>query len=452
VAAIVVGTPLTPLNSTMIAVALVQIQSAFSVTLAATSWIISSFYIAAAMGQPLMGRIVDQFGPRRIYCAGLGLVGLSGVLTPLSPSFGFLVACRVLLALGTSSAYPAAMAILRREAGRDGVIPVGALGITSIAASTTSALGPVVGGFLISSAGWQAIFLVNLPFAILGVVLALSWIPKDATTGPRRTSAQIVRMLDIPGVVSFAGAMTAFLAFLLSLPTAPLWLLAPVAVVLGGAFLWRERRATQPFLDVGMLRRNPALVGVLGQFMLVNVVFYSMYYGLPFWMEDSRGIPPGRVGLLMLPGALISIVMTPIAATLITRFGARRVTIVGSCLMFLSCVMLLSLSGSSQTWLILTTVLMFGLPNSLNNLSLQSALYAVAPRAHTGAAAGMYQSCRYIGAILASTVSALIAGPAIDSRGLHRVAAVIVSLSVVLVIMSTRLRAESAGGEPLARP
>src|SRR5947209_12784557 len=113
VVAIMSGTLLNPLNSSMIAVALISLQSAFSVSTATASWLISGFYLAAAIGMPVMGRLADLLGARRVFCAGLILVGLVGALAPLAPAFGFLVAFRIVQAFGTSAAYPAGLAILR---------------------------------------------------------------------------------------------------------------------------------------------------------------------------------------------------------------------------------------------------------------------------------------------------------------------------------------------------
>src|SRR5215467_13656684 len=116
VGAVLAGTLLNPLNSSMIAVALVLLQSDFRVSVATASWLLSGFALAAAVAQPLMGRFADLFGPRRIFCTGLLVVGVASVLAPLAPAFGWLIACRMLQAFGTSAAYPAGLAIIRTVA------------------------------------------------------------------------------------------------------------------------------------------------------------------------------------------------------------------------------------------------------------------------------------------------------------------------------------------------
>src|SRR5438067_4832320 len=207
VGAVTAGTLLNPLNSSMIAVALVPLQSDFKVSVAVASWLISGFYLAAAVAQPLMGRLADQFGARRVFGAGLLLVGMASALAPLSPAFGWLVAFRVLQACGTSAAYPAGLAMIRARSGDPrGKAPAAALGAMAIAASVSAALGPPLGGFLVGLAGWPAIFLVNVPVTAVGLVLARRWLPADTAPGlvtrgappSHATIRTVLRVVDVP--------------------------------------------------------------------------------------------------------------------------------------------------------------------------------------------------------------------------------------------------------------
>src|SRR3989440_5369556 len=145
----------------MIAVGLVALQGDFHVSLAQAAWLISSFYLAASVAQPLMGRLADRFGPRRVYCTGLTLVGATGVLVLLAPGFGWVVAARVLQAIGSSAAYPAGLALIRRLAG--GRPPAATLGVLSAANSASAAVGPVLGGGLVAARGWRGAFAGNIP-------------------------------------------------------------------------------------------------------------------------------------------------------------------------------------------------------------------------------------------------------------------------------------------------
>ena len=107
VASVGVGNLLNPLNSSMIAVALVNLSNDLGITVATATWVVSAFYIGGAIGMPLMGQLADRYGPRRIFNLGLVLVGVTGALAPLSPSLAVLLAIRFVQAIGTSAPYPA---------------------------------------------------------------------------------------------------------------------------------------------------------------------------------------------------------------------------------------------------------------------------------------------------------------------------------------------------------
>lgn len=116
----ILGSVLNPINSTIIAVALVPIGAAFGAPPAETAWLVSALYLATAIGQPVVGRLIDLFGPRRLFLIGTALVGAAGIIGILAPGLGVLIGARVLLGFGTCAGYPAAMSLLRREADRTG--------------------------------------------------------------------------------------------------------------------------------------------------------------------------------------------------------------------------------------------------------------------------------------------------------------------------------------------
>lgn len=449
VGAVAAGTLLNPLNSSMIAVALVRLQSDFKVSVASAAWLISGFYLAAAVGQPLMGRLADQFGARRIFSAGLLLVGVTSVLAPFAPAFWWLVALRVVQAFGTSAAYPAGLAMIRAATGDpNGPPPAGALGALSIAGSVSAALGPVLGGFLVALAGWPAIFLVNVPVTAIGLPLALLWLPADRPGLGREAEHRsrgavigaLLRAVDLPGIVLFSGTLVSLLAFLLSLSGGPLWLLLPIVPVAAVLLVWRERRALPPFLDVRMLAANRPLVGVYAQFAAVNVVFYAVFFGLPLWLQQDRGFSPGQTGLLLTPIAGLGVLATPVAARLISRYGPRPSLIVGALALTVGSLLLLLFNGTTGVLVILAVSAVLGIPNGFNNLGLQAALYTAAPADRMGAASGLFQTCRYIGAVLSTSLLGIVFGEQASSGGLHTIAYVGAVISALLVATSITSR------------
>ncbi len=440
VGAVMAGTLLNPLNSSMIAVAVLSLSGAFRVSTVTATWLISGFYLAGAIGMPLMGRLADQFGPRRIFSLGLLLVGLTSALAPLAPAFGWLLALRIVQAFGTVAAYPAGLAIIRARDHR-GRTPAAALGAISVASSVSAALGPVLGGGLVALAGWPAIFLVNVPVIVVGLVLARRWLPADPASRPALGGAArpwwaALRALDLPGVALFSALLAGALGFLLSLSTRPLWPLLPLAVLAALLLLRRERRVPSPFLDVRLLAANRPLVGVYAQFAAVNLVFYAVFFGLPLWLEEARRFAPGTAGLLLLPVAGVGVLATPLAARLIDRSGPRLSLIVGAVLLLAGSLLLLLFDAATPVWALLAVGAILGVPNGFNNLGLQAALYEAAPAAQMGAAGGLFQTFRYMGAILSTALIGLVLGPRATSESLHALAVVSAVVSALLVVTS----------------
>jgi MFS family permease len=379
VAGLAVGNLLNPLNSSMIAVALVSLSGDFGVSLGTVTWVVSAFYLGGMVGMPLMGQLTDRLGARRVLGAGLVLVAVTSALAPLTRVLAVLVGLRVLQAVGTSAPYPAALAIFRgRNPG--GRAPASALGAISITNSVSSALGPVLGGALVAVAGWQAIFAANVPLVALALVLAFVWLPKGQPAQQPQSSGRKV----------------------------PVWSLV----------------------------RSQALVVVYAQFAAVNVVFYAVFYGLPLWLEQTRHYTPDVTGLILLPVAGIGVLATPIAARLINRTGPRRSLIIGSVVLLLGSLLLLRFDTQTALLELLVVGAILGVPNGFNNLGLQAALYEAAAADQIGAAAGLLQTFRYAGAIASTAIIGAVFGSEASSDSLHVLAVVMAVTSAGLVLAS----------------
>jgi MFS family permease len=444
-AAILLGTVLNPINSSMIAVALVRIQDDFDVSVVSLSWLISSFYLVAAVGQSVLGRLADQFGPRRVQCTGFVLIAIAGVLGPLAPSFGWLIAARLLLAAGTSAGFPAGLALLRNASGGH-TPPPSTLAAITIGGSSSAALGPVVGGALVALAGWQAIFFVNAIVGVVALPLSLRWLPRDPQHKGGVSLALVRRLVDLPGIAAFSAMLASVLAFVLSLAGTdkPLWWLAPVALVAGAALVVNDRRREDPFLDVRMLAGNRALLGVCIQYLLVNVVAFGVFFSVPLWLEAARGFSSGGAGLLVAPLAGVAVFSTPFAARLVARSGERPALLAGACAMVAGTLLLLTFSPSTPLWAIVPTTIVLGIPIGFNNLGLQSALYRASDPARTGAAAGIFQTSRFIGAVLATSLLGIVFANGVDSTRLHHLALILAGVSVVVLVASARTQAATS--------
>lgn len=430
---IALGTLLQALNSSMIAVALVQIRGAFHAG-ASASWLISGLYLATAVGAPTMGRIADVIGPRKVFLGGLTVIAVAAVAAPFAPNIGTLIVCRVLLGIGTSAPYPAGLAMIRAEADRRGLTGVsGSLGVLTVAGQVAVAFGPTLGGLLVQFASWPSIFLVNVPFVLVAAFFALRYLPKD---GPRDGTARasVLRRLDLPGLLLFSASMTALMVVLLSLTGSPQWYLLPLFAVLGVAFVTWERRAREPFVDVRLLVANRPLSFTYLRTATTYLAFYAIFYGVPAWLEQGRGLDPGTAGLVMLPLAGIGVITTTVAARLVDRRGPRMPLVIGSIVMTAAALVLTRVDSTAPIVGLVALSAVLGLPNGFNSMGNQASLYRAAPKEQMGTASGLYRSSQYVGANLAAAMLELtFSGPATDS-GLHRTALAILVIGLVLAV------------------
>jgi MFS family permease len=403
ITALSLGTALNPLNSSMIAVALLALQHDFGLGLADVTWVITIFYIASVVGQPLMGRIVDAFGARRTFVAGMVLVLIASVMAPIGGSFVVVCVARGLMAVGTSVAFPAAVALVGPLARRGGIGTARLLGRVQVTNTAGAALGPVVGGLLVTTAGWQAVFLVNVPLALAALIGVQILAPRDAPR-PDLSAGAVVRILDPLGVLAFAAGVVALLLVVLGGAGAAFWPLLVLGVIALALFVWRERRARVPFIDLRMLAANRALTLSYLAFTVFSALFYLAFFGLPQFLEARGGYSSAVSGLLLLPLAAATVVLAPLVARWIERRGIAPALLIGAALLVVAAALLsIGIVTTAPIWMLVMAAAM-GAPYCMVSLALTQAVQRSAPREAVGVASGLLQSTRYIGAIAATVV------------------------------------------------
>jgi MFS family permease len=431
-----IGSVLSPINSSIIAVALVSIGQAFGVGADATAWLVSALYLATAVGQPSMGKFADRLGARRVYLIGLALVAVGGVLGFVAPSLGVLIAARVIIGLGTSAAYPAAIAMVHRQSERLGQDAPGAvLGALAIAGQVSMVLGPPLGGLLLAIGGWQSMFLVNLPLAMVAAAFALVWLPAD-DPAPARDAGSMWRALDPPGLSLFVVALTSLLVFLMDL-AAQRWYLLAAAVVLVAALIGRELRAVSPFIDVRMLADNRALSATYLRFTVTFLVNYCFFYGWAQWLEQSAGYSASTTGLLLMPSFVVAVATSALASR---GRRLRGPLVLGTAALVVGSVSLLAVTGHSPLWALVGVSVVFGVQNGLLVVANQAAMYAQAPRGSVGVAAGLLRTSMCMGAMLAAGLISITYGQRVTDAGLHGLAKVLVVASSLLLIATVASR------------
>ncbi len=445
VAGLSLGTALNPLNSSMIAVALVVLRADFALDVATVTWVITSFYLTSAAGQPLMGRLADRFGPRRLFLLGMALVAVTCALAPFAPNFALLCVARAVMALGTATAYPSAVVMVGALARQAHVKSTRPLGRIQMANTSAAAVGPVVGGLLVGFVGWQALFLINVPLAVAAILLVRRFAPPDGERESGR-AVELLRDSDVPGVLAFVGSMVlAMMALLNVLPDYRWWLLA-AGTGLAVLFVWRELRFATPFLDLRLLGRNRPLLLVYLGFALFSGVYYFAFFGLPQLLQEAGGYSPGMVGLLMLPLAAMSVVVTPVAVRAIDRFGVKRVLIAGVVLLVTASGMMWLLTGSFAIPLVLALTALLGVPYGVVGIASSQGMYVSTRAEERGVAAGIFQTCRYLGAIMATVLIGVFYGTGVNQANWGLMVFVMLGLGAVVFAVSLLWRERTLPG------
>jgi MFS family permease len=425
IAPMMIGSILNPINSSMLAVALIPIGAAFGVGPADTAWLVTGLYLATAVAQPVIGRLVDRYGPRPLYLIGTTLVGLAGLLGALAPSLGVLIASRVLLGIGTSAAYPASMSLIRSEADRTGMdSPSGVLSALSISNQVISVIGPTLGGLLIGLGGWHLIFTINVPLSVACVVLGWLWLPR----GGGRPGGR----LDFAGIVLFAAMLVSFMVFLMK-PGRSTVALVGVAVALGIGFVVRELRAADPFIDLRVLGGNGPLLATYGRQICSYVVSYSFLYGFTQWLEEGRSLSAPHAGLVLLPMSLVAVAITAITGR---RAEVRGKLMAGSIILLLACGALQFAGAGSALWVLVGLGVLAGFPQGLNGLANQNALYHQADPARIGSSAGLLRTCTYLGALTAAAANASFFSDGATTSGLHELSWFLLGVGVLLFVLT----------------
>lgn len=426
---LLVGSALNPINTSLIATALVPIAQSLGISNGRTAILIAALYLASAVAQPTMGRLAEHFGPRRVFLAGAAVVVAGGALGAVGSGLEMLVVSRVLIGIGTAAAYPTAILVIRRGAGDSS--PGSVLGLLSISSQVTVVLGLPLGGLLVGFAGWRSVFLINVPCAIAAFVMGLAWLPRDAPArrGGFRATA---RELDVPGIVLFAASMTGLMFFLMSLQR-PRWEIGAATAVVMVVLVLRERRVAHPFFDVRALVANRPLTLTYLRTGAIMFGSYCVMYGVSQWLQEERDLDATTTGLVLLPStAVAALVSGPVARRALVRLplvvAAVGSVLVAGGLLFLG-------SGSPLVEIVAVTCVL-GVTCGLAMIGNQAALYAQAKAEEAGTAAGLQRTATYLGAIVSSSTIGIVYADGVSDSALHHLGYALLAVAVATLALT----------------
>ncbi|MCC0098279.1 MULTISPECIES: MFS transporter [Streptomyces] len=397
------------LDVTVLNVALPSMRRELGASVSGMQWTIDAYTLVLASLLMLAGSTADRIGRRRVFSVGLVFFTAGSLLCSLAPTLEWLIAFRMVQAVGGSMLNPVAMSIITntftdpRERAR-------AIGAWGAVVGISMAVGPLIGGLLVESVGWRSIFWINLPIGLLALALTLRFVPESRAARPRRPDP-VGQLL----VMALLGSMT---YGIIEAPSAgwssPVILgCAALAVAsLAGLLLYEPRRA-EPLIDPRFFRSAPfsgATVIAIGAFAaLSGFLFLNTLY-----LQDVRGLSALEAGLYMLPMALLTFVCAPLSGRLVGNRGPRPSLLIAGTAMAASGVLFAAFSAETSTPLLFTAYVLFGLGFGMVNAPITNTAVSGMPRAQAGVAAAVASTSRQTGGTLGVAVigAVLAAGTA----------------------------------------
>lgn len=404
--AMVLGSSLAFIDSTIVNLALPTIADQLGADSAGLQWTVNGYALALAALVLLGGSLGDRFGRRRAFQLGVAWFAAASLLCGLAPSVEWLIAARVLQGVGGALLTPGALAILETSfAPEDRARAIGAWsGLGGIG----GALGPLLGGWLLELGSWRALFLINVPAA--AVVL---WV--TARHVPESRDPRAARRIDVLGVLTAAiglGGLTyGFTAWPQDGPGDPAVLLALAAGVAGlAAFVTVESRATDPMLPIRIFR-NRAFTGANLVTFLVYAANGGVFFLLVLNLQVVAGYPVLAAGLALLPLTVLMLLLSARAGALGQRIGARVPMTAGPLICAAALAGMSTIGpGASYVTHVLPTVIVFGLGLSLLVAPLTATALSALDEAYAGIASGVNNAVARAAGLLAVAVLPLAAG------------------------------------------
>ncbi len=339
---ILIGGFMSMLDSSIVNVALPQMMSTFGVGSEKIGWVLTIYMLVLGVVVPSSGWLGDYFGLKNLYLISLAIFTIGSACCSLAWDVPSLSVARGIQALGGGMIMPLTMSMIYKITPREKIgKTMAGYGMVFVVAP---AIGPTVGGYLVEFINWRWIFTINLPIGLIGILLAILFIP--AMKGEK------------PGKFDFGGALfsaVSLFSILLVLSEGSGWgwtslrsiLLIYTSIVFMGLFIWWELKNPEPLLDLRIFKNKNYAFGNIA-LVLITLGMYGVLFYIPIFLQSVRGMGALEAGLLMLPPALVSAVAMPVSGALYDRYGPKVPATVGVILLAFSTFMFSKIDLSSS--------------------------------------------------------------------------------------------------------
>ncbi len=388
------------LDGSIVNIALPVLSKELSVNINSIQWVVTSYILTISVLLPIWGKISDIYGRKKIFATGFIVFTIGSAMCSFSRSLDLLVVSRILQAMGASSMMALSQGIVTtvfppEERGK-------ALGITGTTVAIGSLVGPSLGGILVHAAGWQSIFLINIPIGIIGTLLTLVLIPESV-------SADAPSGFDYKGSFLFIVSVVVLFLDLLfyqegNIRPAFFVPILFLAVILIFIFIHFERKLENPLINLSFFKNRIFSIGVSSAF-LSFVAINSAILFLPFYLQLVLKLSTIEAGLLMSFYPIATAVIAPLSGWLSDKISYRPLTVTGLTISTISLVGLSFLTEASPRHFFILLMLLLGTGTAIFQSPNNSSVMGSVPHSQLGIAGGINALFRNLGMVSGITLS-----------------------------------------------
>ncbi|MDR3567080.1 MAG: MFS transporter [Syntrophobacteraceae bacterium] len=402
---VLIGATMSALDVSIVNVAMPTLKTQFNTSMAVIEWVAMSYMITLTVLLPFFGRLADIFGRSKLYNIGFIIFTVGSWFCGMANSAGVIIAARVLQAIGAGLLQANSVALITQafpgnERGK-------AIGIQGAVQAIAMAVGPFVGGVLISAVGWRLVFYINIPIGIVGTLAAMFILPTQE-------KSTVKQKIDYVGTFFFATGL-AFLVLLfnegvkLGWESPTILTYGVLSLVLLALFVVTELRVENPLLDINMFKNMTFLIGNITGMMSYYVLFTVLFL-MPFYCERVLNYSPALTGSLLTPIPLAMAIIAPFSGWVSDKYraGTRLMTSGGMMLCGVACFALLFVGAHASVLLLVAELVLLGFGMGMFTPPNNSAIMGAAPRDKLGLAGGILNMMRSLGLIFGVDISGVV--------------------------------------------
>lgn len=391
-----------PIDSSVVNVALPTIRQHFATSMSIVSWVAMAYLLVIGSLTLTFGRLGDMIGYRRVELTGIAVFTVASAVCAFAPSIWVLIAFRAVQAVGAGMFMAMSQAIIisvfpPNERGR-------ALGVNGMLIAVGLALGPSLGGLLLTVWGWQAIFTINIPIGILSFMFCWSVVPAPKDLVPQNfdvTGALLGFLFLASGLLVGSFGQDWGWTSYKAIATAAL------ALAAGAAFIAWERRVPQPMLDLSLFANRvfaAANFAALTNFISQAAVTFL----IPFYLQQVLRLSPAQAGLILTASPLVVLLVAPLSGALSDRLGTRWLAFAGQSIIVGAFLLMLTLTPATRPADVFWRLMLFGLGSGLFQSPNNSAVMGNVPRHRLGIGSSVLATVRNVGMVVGIAVAASV--------------------------------------------